>query len=259
MRSFIAIDTETNGLDPATNKIVEIGYAIFDANRRRLMSVGGWFVNRVLATDVPDTRHDIPPEAFAVNEIEADWVRLYGISEEEAVARLNELFASPGVEAIVCHNFRFDEAMLAHMGWGAPTHVQAVDTMLDLPLGAGNKALAYVALDHKVLAFFGHRAAWDSVTTGKILCTYAFDEILARAKSPQIILAADVAYRENDKAKRLGFHWERPNRFDDTRFAKLWVKSLKELDLRDEQVRCSKAGVMTHVVDITTATNGGAK
>jgi DNA polymerase III alpha subunit (gram-positive type) len=257
MRAFVAIDTETGGLDPAVDKIVEIGYAVFDADRRRLMSVGGWFVNRAKDTDPPDARCEIPPEAFAVNQIEADWVRLHGISEETAARRLDELFALPGVEAIVGHNFRFDAAMLAAMGWASP--VQAIDTMTDLPMGAGNKSLAYVALDHKVLSFFGHRAAWDSVQTGKILCTYQFDEILARSKSPQVILAADVSFRENDKAKRLFFHWERPNRFDNVRVPKAWVKSLKEIDLRDEQVKCGKAGVMTHVVEMPAATNGDPK
>jgi DNA polymerase III alpha subunit (gram-positive type) len=257
VRTFIAIDTETNGLDPAVNKIVEIGYAIFDADRRRLMSVGGWFVNRSKDTDAPDSRDEIPPEAFAVNQIEAEWVRLHGVSEEMAVVRLNELFALPGTVAIVGHNLRFDTAMMAAVGW-VPT-VQAIDTMTDLPMGAGNKSLAYAALDHKVLSFFGHRAAWDSVQTGKILCTYQFDEILARSKSPQVILAADVSFRENDKAKRLFFHWERPNRFDNVRVPKAWVKSLKEIDLRDEQVRCGKAGVMTHVVEMPAATNGDTK
>lgn len=255
IRSFVAIDLETGGLSAETDKITEVGIALFDIERKHLALQSGWFVNRVNETDSPDSRYNLSREVYEVTGIEKEWIRDYGMSEETTKARLNEIVTLPGVLAVVCHNVNFDRSFLAAMGW--TTELPYVDTMTDLPANCGNKKLAYLALDRKVLSFHAHRSAYDAVQTGQILCTFSFDEVLARAQSPTVVLAYDVSYKERDKAKRLGAQWEYPTRHSDLRIPKTWCRTLKTLDLRDEQLRAGEAGLMTHVIDPTTIKTNG--
>lgn len=257
MRIFIAIDVETDGLDPTTNKITEYGWSAHDIDLKRLVMIGGRFVNRVNDTDTPDGRHNFSDEIHDLTRIERGWVQTYGVSEERMRRDLDEITLQPGVEAVVAHNHVFDASFLKQAGW--TTELQWVDTLVDLPRNEGNKALRYVALDRQVLSFAPHRAGFDAMMTGAILCTYDFYEVRERSKSPMVILAADVTFKENQKAKNLDFRWERPLRHSDLRIPKTWCKGLKEMDLRDEQVRCGKAGVMTHLVSPLVATNGESK
>lgn len=269
MRTFLAIDVETTGLSPETDKILEVGFAAFDIGLKKVIGIGTKFVNRKFDFDTEtDGREKISDEIHNLTSIEPEWITAFGEGGDAVARFLDDITIGPsghsrligGVEAIVAHNAPFDRAFLAAMGW--ETDLPWIDTQLDLPGNVGNKKLQYLALDRGVLSFFPHRAVFDAVQTGQILTTFDFDEVLARAKSPLVVLAAEVSFKENDKAKRLGYMWERPLRHNDLRIRKSWVKGLKALDVRAEQVLAGEKGVMTRIVpesEYTHNSNGGDK
>ena len=258
MRSFLSLDCETTGLDPTTDKVIEVGWALFDIEQKRLVLAGGEYVNRRLDPKGADDRVNFSDTIKDITKIEHAWLETYGISETAMRARLDTLTAGGlGLEAIVAHHAQFDRAFLKGMGW--ETELPWICTLNDLPANVGQKSLRYLALDRAVLSFFPHRAMFDAIQCAAVLNTFDFYQVRERSKSPMVILAADVTFKENQKAKNLEFKWERPFRHDDLRIPRTWCKGLKAMDLHDEQVKCGKAGVMTHVVEMPAATNGDTK
>jgi DNA polymerase-3 subunit epsilon len=105
-----------------------------------------------------------------------------------------------------------------------------------------SKKLRYLALDHGLVPGFAHRAQFDAILVAQLLGRYPFDAVLQRAKSPAVILRADVSYDERQKAKDLGFRWEQLDGIE-RKFTKLWVKAAKECDLPALRESAKAAGV----------------
>lgn len=244
-RSFLAIDVETTGLDPATHKIIEVGWGLFDIPRKSLILSGGCYVNRINDDDPPGSRVNLSEEIRGITRIQDSWIRDNGMSESQAFGELRAVIGRAGPEAMVAHNAPFDKAFLANAGFTSDK--TWVCTQRDLPGNVGDKALRYLALDRSVLSFYPHRAAYDAVQCGAVLATFDFDVVLARAQSPTVVLVADVTFKENQKAKDLGFKWERPFRHSEQKIPKSWVKAVKELELADVRRAAGVAGVVTHV------------
>ena len=214
MKSFLAIDCETTGLDSATDNVIEVGYALFDIELKRIILAGGEYINRVAFSDKADDRINFSDEIRGITHIERPWLASFGSSAEYFIERiLDPLDRREDVAAVVAHNAAFDRAFLKNMGWNPGT--PWICTQNDLPGNIGNKSLRYLALDRSVLSFFPHRAMFDAIQTGAILNTFDFDEVLVRSQSPTVILAADVTFKEKSKAKKLDFRWERPQRHGD--------------------------------------------
>jgi DNA polymerase-3 subunit epsilon len=63
---LVVIDTETTGVVPGVDDVVQLGIARFPSDRELLPSVGSWLVN---------PGRPIPPEATAIHGITDDMVR----------------------------------------------------------------------------------------------------------------------------------------------------------------------------------------
>lgn len=102
-RLWVALDLETTGLDPATDRIVEIGAVRFDDEGREL----GRF------DELVNPRRPVSPGAFAVHRIPAaELASAPGI--EEVLPRFLNWLEAPSPAGLVAHNARFDAAFL---GW----------------------------------------------------------------------------------------------------------------------------------------------
>lgn len=100
-RSFIVVDTETNGLDEgehavADPRVIELGAVRFDFGE-----VTGRFCSLV-KTGVP-----IPPEATAIHGIDDARCEAEGVPMHEAWAGALSLFAEP-VDCVIAYNGAFD-------------------------------------------------------------------------------------------------------------------------------------------------------
>ncbi|MDX2036817.1 MAG: exonuclease domain-containing protein [Isosphaeraceae bacterium] len=100
--SFVAIDFETTGLDPATDRIIEIGAVRFDARGIELSSF-----ETLVATETPSH-----PRAFAVHGI-ADADRVAAPDSATALQALLDFLGEPEQCVMLAHNAGFDAAFLS--------------------------------------------------------------------------------------------------------------------------------------------------
>ena len=101
MSTLIFLDTETGGLDPATDSLLSIGLVAYNP------ATGAVLDEREILVWDDELRKD--PEALRVNGIDPDIHRPAAISRETA-ARLVEHFVRPEWRraTLVCHNAPFD-------------------------------------------------------------------------------------------------------------------------------------------------------
>jgi exodeoxyribonuclease X len=152
--TFLIVDTETTGLDPAVDRICEIGF---------VLAIGGGLA-RVGETFV-DPQRSIPPEVSAIHHITDEMVKGKPIMPKLGIAL-------PQYECLVAHNAPFDRSFLpwfAKKPW-LDTLRLARHILPDSPQH-GNQYLRYalklaVPECENVAA---HRALADCFVTGHLL------------------------------------------------------------------------------------------
>lgn len=103
---FMVLDLETTGFEPATDRVVELGYCF--GNQARL--VGG-----PASSCFVKPHREIPATAMAVHHITEEMVA-DGLELHEAVAPLIKSMDTTGVHCVVAHHAAFDRAFLPDMG-----------------------------------------------------------------------------------------------------------------------------------------------
>lgn len=170
----VVIDTETTGIDPDKDVIIELGMVLFEYDPE----TGAAY--RVLATfdQLEDPGFLIPPESIAVHGITDEMVAGKRIDDAEVTAFLE------GVSLVIAHNAKFDRVFLEKrlpvfesQSWGCS--FAQVDWSGE---GLGSAKLDYIAYNY---GFFyeAHRADTDC---------YALLEILQQPlpKSGELVLAS---------------------------------------------------------------------
>lgn len=110
--SWIAIDTETGGLDPRRHALLSFAYETEDGDR-------GSFL-------IADLGGVISREAQAINGISRKMIERDGIPIDEARRRIQDLCTG---RTVIGHNVKFDLDFLARLFVGSPLAVSAVDTL----------------------------------------------------------------------------------------------------------------------------------
>jgi DNA polymerase-3 subunit epsilon len=217
---LLGIDFETTGLDIQTSKIIEIGAVLWDTETQTPVKIFSTLV------DWPDLL-EITQEITDITTITFEQVKKYGMLHLSAFDRFLDLHDE--ADYIVAHNGNnFDNPMLR-----ANTRALNIDykekswidttTDIEYPAHIRTRNLVTLAAEHGFLNPFPHRAVTDVMTMMRILSKYDIDKIITRAKSPMIRIKANVSYEEKDKAKDIGFRWDREN--------KKWYRDIKEMDL----------------------------
>lgn len=230
----LGVDTETSGVNVKSDRILEIGWCIWDTERKKPLKLISTMVRE--DTRVPHTK-----EITDITGITPSDINTYGISLSYALGAFLSDMAQ--CEAVVAHNgnnFDFplidnenDRVSKQKLKW-----VQKIDTSTDLPPKAYGKsgALSYMAADHGFINPFPHRALTDVLTMMKLMSFYPIEEIMQRALSPRVVVRACVSFEQKDLAKEQGFRWQEVGSL---KFDKSWVKIIKECDYQDLADNCA--------------------
>ena len=201
--AFIAFDTETTGLDPASGRIVEIGAVKFD--RRGVIARYNVLIN----PEMP-----MPEEAGKVNGITDEMLK-----DKPLIADVfPDFFDFIGTGVLVAHNAPFDinyvNAELKRAG-KPPLSNKVVDTRIfakEVFPGLSSYALQDLAVQFGITALEAHRAEDDAR-----VCMELFEKILSSflKNNPELVekiraetdaaslLAPETEQKEKDYSRSL--------------------------------------------------------
>lgn len=161
MKIFV-VDTETTGLDPATDRVVEIAAVGMSSGEN------GWSIGDG-ARSLVNPRRPIPPEASAVHHIlDADVANAPDMLE--AIDRVLPLAWQDSVDVFVAHNARFDLGflpMLKDKRW-IDTYRCALHVWPDAPRH-NNCTLFYWLGIPRFEEARAHSALFDASVTARLL------------------------------------------------------------------------------------------
>ena len=250
----IVLDTETTGMDPATDQMIELALVKFEYSRE------SGAIGRVFdAYDgLEDPGRPIPPESTAIHHITDDMVRGRRL-DESAIDRVLE-----GVGLVIAHNAGFDrpfvEARLPAFR-GLPWACSLKEVPWD-GLGLGSAKLDYLAYRYGFF-FEGHRAEVDCRALLEVLRspipgiavlpqhapdrTTAFQWLLDSAREPSCrIWATGSPFETKDLLKARGYRWDGDRR--------CWYGDVPRTRLDEELAWLKKSvyGGRTAGVDVET-------
>jgi DNA polymerase III subunit epsilon len=225
VRRAAIIDTETTGMDPEADQVVELGIIAFEYDPES--GVVGPVVARY--DGLEDPGRPIPPESIAIHHITDEMVRGKRF-DELAVA---DLLA--GVGLVIAHNAKFDRPfvekrlpMFAGLPWACSmreVHWKAH--------GRASAALEFLA--YKAGFFYeGHRAEVDCLAVLAVLAQplggglgSGLKALLESARQPNLRIAAiGSAFETKDLLKDRGYRWD-PER-------KVWSTEVPGAERKEE-------------------------
>ena len=227
---LIGIDVETSGLEPKSDRIIEIGACLLDWDTKMPMMM----LSELVDPKMENEEFKLPEEITALTGITEAALEEFGGFEKDVLAKLDAMAVT--ADFYVGHNanvfdrlfleeaYRRNGMTIAEKPW--------VDTICDIKFDPSIKTrnLQYLAADHGFVSPFRHRALFDVLAMLKILGQYDLDAVIARAAEPTLYVQAVVSFDEKEKAKELGFRWFAPD--------KIWWRSQKSSDYEAMKSTC---------------------
>lgn len=215
---LLSLDFETTGLDPNSDRVIEVGAVLYTTSYDQQLMTQGYLVD-----------HEVPisAEITKITGIRKGMIDTFGLSSKTGLTMLLNMVDL--CDAVVGQNiidfdipFAKNWCLREKEEW--PERL-LIDTKTDLP-GVESKHLGYMAADAGFLNPFPHRAVSDCMTVLKLVSAHNIDDVVALAKSPRVTIAASVNFQNNHLAKQLKYRWS-PER-------KIWYKVIKEVDYEKE-------------------------
>jgi hypothetical protein len=208
---ILGVDFETAGTPDSPPFVpTEIGWAYYCTNQKRIVSSGS-----TLIRTLEPVREEFLVFTNLSNELIASWGRL-----ESAYA--DKLYALP--DAIMVWN---------GLDFDIPLLFDKANHLVDVPVidlkhdgGFGYK-LSHTCADYSILLGKAHTALADVMAMFSLLEASDLDPdyLLYLAKSPRVLVQANVSYQERMAAKEAGFSWN-PR-------ATKWEKKMRKVLLED--------------------------
>ena len=225
------IDTETTGLDTATDELIELGYLLIEYDHKT-----GLFYDVVKKfNEFQEPSKPLDPEITRITGITDEMVKGKTINWDEVAADVRK------ARLLVAHNAQFDRKMLERSHdvfkdshWACS--VNDIDWSAEGEKGRSQEWLVYKLAESY---YDAHRAVDDvnalafllshrSVTSSE---TY-FNKLLATARKDQyIIRALGSTFSEKDDLKKMGCRWDGDGKV-------WWIKASDEdRDQVEQQMR----------------------
>lgn len=231
---ILGLDFETTGLDPETDRIIEIGAVLWDTDKRSPALIVS---DLVWDASYPPISKEITG-ITGINQLDLD---SYAIAPAAGVERLNRAINQAAV--IVAHNgLKFDRpfyyAELRRQKYEQHTKwfdVPWVDTSVDVPYPdrVQTRKLTHLAAEHGFVNPFAHRALFDVLTMLTVLNNYKITEVLDIASQPSVELVALTQPPWKDQGQSTGLAKARGYRWDGAR--KVWSKVVKQSQVEKER------------------------
>jgi DNA polymerase-3 subunit epsilon len=218
MKHGIIVDLETTGIDPLTDKIIEIGILEFCIKEPTSLTITNMY------SGLEDPHQPLSDEIK----------KLTGLDDPQLAGKkidwdiVNPYFERSSI--IIAHNAQFDrsflrardEMSLQNLHWGCS--VNHIDWAAH---GYKTRALTYLAADHGFVNPFAHRALFDCATTFRLIAPH-FDELLTNSFKKDIkVKATGATYSTKDHLKEKKYYWDKDNKY--------WFKIVSEDRLEEER------------------------
>lgn len=212
------MDFETFGLNPATDRVTEVGLCLWDCDANRAVRMADYLVE----SDQP-----IPAEITKLTGITQHHLEDFGYEEKVVLNQINSFIRK--ADAVCAHNGT-DFDRLFYNEWCkrlavTPTTQPWINTRTDLPDRPGTK-LIYMAAEDGFLNPFPHQALSDVLTMLRILSRYDINIVLRNATEPKVTLRSYQEFADNEKAKVHGFHFKKE-------LGNVWLKTVRESQVSD--------------------------
>lgn len=196
MKRVLIIDTETTGLDPATDVVIEVGCILYSLDHATVIEC---FSSLIRAeSNGAEGINRIPTAALAAGRLSSlVW------SDVRMLAAKAEVF--------IGHNCSFDRAF-------APEEIATLLPWccsyedIEWPLSPPGK-LTEVALNHGLGVADAHRALTDCLLIARLLTRchelgHDLQAMLTRAMRPKALIRGLQRFEDNQLAKDAGFRWD---------------------------------------------------
>ncbi len=201
MKTIAILDTETTGLDPAKDDVLEVAVCIYDlASASAVRS----YASLLRASE---------NRAFDVNGIPV--AALERAPEPTLVwAGVETLLRS--ADTVVAHRADFDRSFVEpHLTARVPWVCSKFD--LRWPRGKPGDGLVHLALAHGLGVASAHRATTDVDTLARLFTRAAelgadLPAMIAHGLRPKARFVALVSFEEKEAAKTAGFQWDASRR-----------------------------------------------
>ena len=219
MDTGIIVDLETTGIDPESDKIIEIGIIEFavsgDCDKPAITNMYG---------AVEDPGEPLTDDIKRITGL--DDYMLKGQSIDWGLVR--EIFERSSI--VIAHNMEFDRSFLLRRQelLGLNPHWACSMKHIDWAKhGFKTRALNYLAADHGFVNSFAHRALFDCATTFRLLEPY-FEELVSKSYMKEYkVFATSAPFESKDKLKARSYRWDAAKR--------VWFKNVMEDSIEGER------------------------
>ena len=213
MNRICIIDTETTGVDPGTDKVIEVACILWDVQHATSIAT---YAGLLPAADNPAAHVNGIPPALLV-DIETDF------------AWQSAGYLAQNADAFIAHNASFDRSFVGERLGAQPWICSMDDVAWSVPLPS--KSMIALALAHDVAVTAAHRALADCQLLARVLeachargqdVGLMLDLALAHALLPKYRYVSLEPFERKDDVKAAGFRW------DDKR--REWWRVMAEVD-----------------------------
>ena len=207
LKTLLLIDTETTGLDPTKDRLIEVAAVLWSIEHRSIVSC--W--SELIVTD------DNP--VYSVNRISPALTTL-GYNTKTVISRLEKYAVRASL--LIAHKASFDRGFLLANDFDSSVPWVCSKDDIEWPLSAVGTGLVHTALAHGVAVTHAHRSLTDCLTLAylfeRVADKYDIVAMLERAMRVRKMYRALVKYKDRGLAKEHGFSWDADRRW--------WVRRL---------------------------------